>query len=421
MVEHVIKTAKSLNPQKIIIVYGHQGEQLVSALSHYSDLIFVEQKNQLGTGDAVRQALPELQGVDHVLILCGDAPLVKAETLQAFIKLAESSNTDLSIVTALAFPPTGLGRIVRDNRGHLKKIVEEKDATEEEKKITEFNTGIFWCSTQKLQEWLPKLTAENTQKEFYLTDIISFALQEKQQIPALLIESTTEALGCNDKKQLAVLERIYQQQQADLLMQQGVTLLDPARIDIRGEIKVGKDIEIDINVILEGEVILEDEVKIGPNVIIKHSTLQKGVEILANSVIENAIIGPRTTVGPFSRIRPGTTLAEEVRIGNFVEIKNSQIGHGTKINHLSYVGDATVGQKVNIGAGTITCNYDGKQKYRTIIEDEVFVGSDTQLIAPVTVGEGVTIGAGTTIVKDVPSHHLIHNKVEHRCVLKKET
>lgn len=420
MVAHVIKTAKKLNPQKIIVVNGHKGDLLIDALSQYPELIFAEQKDPKGTGDAVRQALQKVTDVKNVLILCGDAPLIKSESLQELINLARASQASLGIVTAHAHPPTGFGRILRDSRGQIIKIVEEKEASPEEKEITEINTGIFWCSTQKLQEWLPRLSAENAQKEFYLTDIVSFALQEKLTITSLLLESSTEALGINDKKQLALLERIYQAEQAEILMQHGVTLLDPARIDIRGEIKVGKDIEIDINVILQGNVVLEDEVNIGPNVIIKNSTLQKGTKILANSIIEDAIIGPHSAIGPFARIRPGTVTAEGVKIGNFVEIKNSQIGKGSKINHLSYVGDATVGKKVNIGAGTITCNYDGKQKHPTIIGDGAFIGSDTQLIAPVTIGEGVTIGAGTTVVKDVPPHHLIHNKIQHTCVEKEE-
>lgn len=419
MVAHVIQAVRDLKPQKIVIVYGHKGEQLKEALAQQSDITFAEQKTQQGTGHAVLQALPFVAS-EKVLILCGDAPLVKPESLQAFIQTVEAKNAQLGFVTANAYPPTGFGRIVRDKNGRMLRIVEEKEATSEEKKITEINTGIFWVATQKLNEWLPRLTADNAQKEYYLTDIVSLALQENADIATMLLSSSTEALGINDKQQLATMERIFQASRAEELMQQGVTLLDPARLDVRGSVNVGIDISIDVNVILQGNVTLEDGVKIGPNVVIKNSILQKGSEILANSVIDGATIGPHTVVGPFARVRPDTVTGEDVKIGNFVETKNAKIGNGTKINHLSYIGDAIIGQKVNIGAGTITCNYDGKQKHQTVIEDNVFIGSDTQLIAPVTIGRGTTIGAGTTVVKDVPANHLIHNQIQHRSVAKEK-
>lgn len=418
MIEHVIKTAQSLAPQKIVIVYGYQGEQLKAALAHYPDLIFVEQKEQQGTGHAVLQALPFMEGNKKVLILCGDAPLIQPETLQQFIQTAEESRAMIGVVTAKPYLPTGFGRIIRDKKGQIERIVEEKDASPAEKEITEINTGIFWVATQKLQEWLPQLTTTNTQKEYYLTDIIALAITEKLPIASTLLASSMEALGINDKQQLAMLERIYQAGQAQQLMQQGATVMDPSRLDIRGQVTVGKDVSIDINVILQGKVILEDNVNIGPNVMIKDSIIQKGAEILANSVIEEATIGPHSIVGPFARVRPGTLLGEHAKIGNFVEIKNAKIGEGSKINHLSYVGDAIVGQAVNIGAGVITCNYDGKNKHQTVIGNRVFIGSDVQLIAPITIGEGVTIGAGTTVVKDVPANVLIHNQIQHRMVEK---
>lgn len=420
MLEHVINSAKSLSPSEIVVVFGHQGELLKKSLGHHEDLKWVEQSETLGTGHAVLQALPKIAS-EWVLILCGDAPLVTSQMLNQFISHAVQQSADIDVVTAHVFPPTGLGRILRDNDGNVLKIVEEKEATEQEKNITEINTGIFWVSRQKLEKWLPSLSSENMQKEYYLTDIVSLALKENCPLTtfALEPEAWLDILGINDKKQLSFVERIYQGRQAERLMKQGVTLLDPARLDIRGSVVAGKDVVIDINVILQGKVVLEEGVSIGPNVIIKDATIQRGAEILANSVIEGAIIGPLATVGPFARIRPGTELKEKVKIGNFVELKKALVAEGSKINHLSYVGDAIVGKEVNIGAGTITCNYDGKHKFQTIIGDHTFIGSDTQLIAPVTVGENVTIGAGTTIVKDVPAHHLIHNQIHHRIVEKK--
>lgn len=419
MLEHVVLTAESLSPREVVVVSGQQGESLKEALNLHTELLWREQKEPLGTGHAVLQALPAISS-DYVLILCGDTPLITPQMLSTFIALVKDQSSQIGFITANVFPPTGLGRVIRDKAGKVLKVVEEKEASLEEKHITEINTGIFWGSRKRLETWLPSLSAENAQKEYYLTDIIALALQEKLDLMAYTLqpEASLDILGINTRKQMSLVERIYQGRQADHLMNQGVTLLDPARLDVRGEVTVGRDITIDANVILQGKVVIEDEVYIGPNVVIKDSIIQQGAEILANSVIEGATIGPQASIGPFARIRPGTVLKEKVKIGNFVEIKQTKVERGSKINHLSYVGDAIVGKSVNIGAGTITCNYDGKDKYQTIIGDKCFIGSDTQLIAPVTIGEDVTIGAGTTVVKDVPPHHLIHNKVEHRMVLK---
>lgn len=418
MVEHVIKTAETLAPKNILVVYGNQGEKLKAALSHHTNLIFVEQPEPKGTGNAVLNALPYLNEEEKVLILCADTPLISPPILQDFIRTTDDA--ELGILTAHAFPPAGLGRIIRDPKNQLIRIVEEKEASPEEREITEFNTGVYWVSTQKLRAWLPKLTCSNAQQEYYLTDIVPLALQENLEVRTFLTPSSTEVLGINDKQQLAVIERIYQISQAQNLMDKGVTVVDPARLDVRGKVHIGKDVRLDINVILEGEVTLEEGVNIGPNVIIKNAILKKGTEVLANSIIDGASIGPYASVGPFARIRPGTVLHEKAKVGNFVEIKNANIGESTKVNHLSYIGDAVLGKHVNIGAGTITCNYDGQHKYQTIIGDYAFIGSDTQIVAPITIGEGVTVGAGTTVLKDVPSYHLIHNIIQQRNVVKEK-
>lgn len=418
MIEHLISTVRKLNVSSIVLVQGYKGEQLKSALAHHSDLHWAIQRSQEGTGHAALQALPLIPNVDKILILCGDAPLIQTKTLMQFLELCQQS--DIGLITAKCNPPNGFGKIIRDKQGKVLRIVEEKDASEAEKAITEINTGIFCVSKNKLSEWLPKLNNQNAKKEYYLTDIVEMAIREGQEITTLTLENSFETLGVNDKQELAALERYYQKQQAIELMQQGVTLLDPDRLDIRGSLKVGQDVIIDANVLFEGDVILEDDVTIGPNVVIKNAVINKGAKILSHCVIEDARIGENACIGPFARLRPGSELAHDVKIGNFVEIKNSKIGKNSKINHLSYVGDATVGQNVNIGAGTITCNYDGKNKHQTIIGDGAFIGSDTQLIAPVTIGEYVTIGAGTTVVKDVPAYHLIHNLIKHRRVSKEE-
>jgi bifunctional UDP-N-acetylglucosamine pyrophosphorylase/glucosamine-1-phosphate N-acetyltransferase len=368
------------------------------------DLDWVEQRERLGTGHAVMQAAPNLQQVDRVLILYGDVPLISGSTLVSL--LAALNMTDLALLTVDLPDPTGYGRIVRDRDDRVVRIVEERDANERELDISEINTGIMAVTRKRLESWLERLENNNAQKEYYLTDIIALAVSEGVNIRVVHPVCEEEVMGVNDRLQLAYLERYYQSQLANELMRSGVTLTDPARIDIRGSLKTGRDIFLDYNTLFKGEVVLADGVKVGPNVIIKNSTIGENTEILANSVIEGAVIGEDCRIGPFARIRPETELADTVHVGNFVEIKKSQVATKSKINHLSYVGDSTVGSEVNIGAGTITCNYDGANKHRTVIGDRVFIGSDTQLVAPVTVADGATIGAGSTITRDAPAETL---------------
>ncbi len=414
LLERILLTVRKLTPHRIIIVHGSQGEKLKQALAHFPDLFWVQQDQQLGTGHAVRQALPEVGEVEKVLILNGDVPLISEETLTEFLEKTKKYN--IGLVTAKVENPEGLGRILRDDNNHIIGNIEEKDASPAEKQINEINTGIWNVSKTKLKSWLPQLTAYNAQKEYYLTDILQFAFKENEPIASLSPRANYEILGVNNKVELAALERQYQLLEAEKLMLQGATLLDPHRFDKRGEVTIGQDLTIDINVILEGKIELGNRLHIGPNVVIKNSIIHDDVHILANSHIDGAVIGSGCSIGPFARIRPGTALANDVKVGNFVEIKQTVVDSGSKINHLSYIGDATVGRNVNIGAGTITCNYDGKLKHKTTIGNEVFIGSDTQLIAPVTVGDGVLIGAGTTVTKDIPANQLIHNRIQHRSV-----
>ncbi len=403
MVSHVIDTAKGLGAEKIALVYGHGGDQVQQTIRD-AGLDWVEQAEQLGTGHAVEQALPNMSGMDHVLVLYGDVPLTSLATLQKLIDL--SSKTALALLTVKLEDPSGYGRIVRDSAGGVKSIVEQKDATPEQLSIQETNTGILIAEGSRLQQWIARLDSNNAQGEFYLTDIVAMAVDEQVAVETAHAESLSEVSGVNDRVQLAALERDYQQIQAESLMRQGVTLIDPARIDIRGEVKVGQDITIDINVILEGQVSIGQGVRIGANSVIRNSTIASGVWIKENCVIENAIVGEESIIGPFARLRPDTELAARVHIGNFVEIKKTTVDEGSKINHLSDIGDAVVGKTVNIGAGTITCNYDGVNKSQTTIEDRAFIGSDTQLVAPVTVRAGSTIGAGSTITREAPTETL---------------
>lgn len=410
----ILNTVNQINPKQIVVIHGHQGDQLKKAFVAVNTLTWVAQAEQLGTGHAVLQALPAIDEVEQVLITYGDVPLITFETLK---RLLETTKKDeIGFITVDMENPTGFGRILRDKTGQVIRIVEEKETTPEEKKIKEINAGFFVVPSKLLKKWIPNITAQNTQKEYYLPEIIPMAVSEGVAIKTIAPHADWEVTGINNKVQLAELERIFQKEQAIRLMQQGVTLLDPARFDNRGDLTVGKDVVIDINVIIEGKVILGDCVTIGPNVCLKDTVIQDGVHIFANSFIEGATIGEGCNVGPFARLREGTILSKHARIGNFVEIKNSTIGSASKINHLSYVGDASVGREVNIGAGTITCNYDGKKKNKTVIGDHVFIGSDTQLIAPVTIGEGVTVGAGTTVTRDIPANYLVHNRIEHRSV-----
>jgi bifunctional UDP-N-acetylglucosamine pyrophosphorylase/glucosamine-1-phosphate N-acetyltransferase len=403
LLQHVISTAKALNPHRIAVVYGHGGEQVPAAFPE-DGLTRTEQAEQLGTGHAVEQALPALKEVDRVLVLYGDVPLIRESTLSTLVDVA--GDTDLALLTVELENPTGYGRIVRAEGGAIQRIVEQKDATPEELAIREINTGILVVDRPRLEQWIEQLENDNAQGEFYLTDIVEAAVKEGVDVHSAQPADFDEVKGVNDRMQLAELERHYQRRQAEQLMRQGVTLRDPARFDLRGSLSVGQDVEIDINVLLEGNVSLGDGVRIGANTVIRNSSVEAGTQINENCVIEEATIGSECRIGPFSRIRPQTVLAESVRIGNFVEIKKSDVDEGSKINHLSYVGDSSVGKGVNIGAGTITCNYDGANKHKTIIGDYAFIGSDTQLVAPVEVGAGATIGAGSTITQDAPAETL---------------
>lgn len=404
LLRHVYDMSYQLNNNAIKIVYGH-GANLVRKVLADIDVSWVEQKQQLGTGHAVQQVSDQISDSDIVLILYGDVPLLKLATVKGL--LANVSDKTLALLTVNLKNPIGYGRIVRDSSGKVIKIVEEKDASITEKKIVEGNTGIMAVQGNKLKKWLNQLSNHNAQGEYYLTDIIEMAVADQITIITTQPESVDEVLGVNNRIQLSHLERVYQQEQAIMLMERGVTLMDPARFDLRGTIvELGIDIVCDVNVIIEGENSIGNNVIIGANTHIKNSSIGDNVEILANCIIENSVVGQGSKIGPYARLRPETVLAENVHIGNFVELKKSTVASFSKINHLSYIGDATVGAQVNIGAGTITCNYDGVNKFRTIIEDGAFIGSDTQLIAPVTVGKNATIGAGSTITRDSPENQL---------------
>ncbi len=408
MLEHVVDTARQLDAQCIQVVYGHGGGAVQGALAHL-DVTWVEQDRQLGTGHAVAQALPQVAAHDTVLVLYGDVPLIGVDTLRRVIAAAQDNG--LGLLTVVLDDPRGYGRILRDAQGNVVRIVEEKDATDEQRQVREINTGILAASGEKLQKWIAALDNNNAQGEYYLTDIIAMAVCDGVKVVPVAPASVAETLGVNNRVQLAEAERYYQRMQVEKLMLQGMTLRDPARCDVRGEVNVGTDIIVDVNVIFEGTVSLGNGVRIGANTVIRNTTIGDHVEIFENCVIENAVIGPHSRIGPFARIRPDTHLADHVHIGNFVEIKKTHVGQDSKINHLSYVGDAVVGRNVNIGAGTITCNYDGANKYQTVIGDNVFVGSDSQLVAPVTIGEGATIGAGSTITRDTPPGELTLSRV----------
>jgi bifunctional UDP-N-acetylglucosamine pyrophosphorylase/glucosamine-1-phosphate N-acetyltransferase len=402
MVEHVIDAAADLGADSTILVIGHGADQVRETVTR--EVQYVEQKEQLGTGHAVQQAVPLLDADDTVLIAYGDVPLTKTETLQQLI--TEVTDSNMALLTVHMDDPQGYGRIVRDTFGNLLGIVEQKDATGEQLKITEVNTGIFAARASLLGELLDKIDNNNAQNEYYLTDVFSLAVEQGMTVSTHHPQHIWETSGVNSRLQLAELERIYQRNQADALMADGVTLRDPGRIDIRGTLVAGQDSLIDINCVFEGEVSLGENVSIGPNCVISNATIADGTVIRANTVIEDSVVGAGCTIGPFARLRPGAELKEDAHIGNFVEIKKSVINKGSKVNHLSYVGDSIVGEKVNIGAGTITCNYDGANKHQTVIEDGVFIGSCTQLVAPVTVKENATIGAGSTITKEVAASQL---------------
>jgi bifunctional UDP-N-acetylglucosamine pyrophosphorylase / glucosamine-1-phosphate N-acetyltransferase len=404
LLEHVYDMSKQLPDNKIKIVYGHGGELVRESLNQL-EATWIEQKQQLGTGHAVQQVTDQIADADTVLILYGDVPLLKLTTVQAL--LANVSDESLGLLTVQLTDPKGYGRIVRNTSGQVQKIVEEKDTSDNEKLIKEVNTGIMAMKGGKLKSWLSQIKTNNAQGEYYLTDIIEMAVGEHISVITNQPSTEDEVMGVNNRMQLSHLERVYQKEQAESLMEQGVTLRDPSRFDLRGSLEsLGQDIEIDINVILEGKNKIGSSVTIGANTRIKNSVIGDYVEILDNCVIEDAVIGAGSRIGPFARLRPETVLGTNVHIGNFVEIKKSDVAEKSKINHLSYIGDTTVGSNVNIGAGTITCNYDGANKFRTVIEDGAFIGSDTQLVAPVTVGKNATIGAGSTITKDSPENQL---------------
>ena len=403
MLQHVMDSANALSPSKMCVIYGHGGGTVPSAFPE-SSAIWAKQEPQLGTGHAVMQAIPHLEQDGLTLILYGDVPLTRAETLTALTDVAKTGK--LAVLTIELADPTGYGRIVRDGKGNITGIVEHKDATPEQHKIREVNTGIMAVPTQRLSRWLSQLKNDNAQKEYYLTDIIAMAVSENVPVAAVHPSAEWETLGINSKVQLAQLERTHQSNIAQALLERGVTLADPARIDVRGTLTCGNDVFIDINCVFEGNVTLGDNVSIASGCVLKNVTIANDTQIAPYSVLDDAIVGADCRIGPYARLRPGTKLADGAHVGNFVELKNTELGKGSKANHLAYVGDATVGSNVNIGAGTITCNYDGANKYRTIIEDDVFIGSDTQLVAPVTVRKGATLGAGTTLTKDAPAGEL---------------
>ncbi|MRR49892.1 MAG: UDP-N-acetylglucosamine diphosphorylase/glucosamine-1-phosphate N-acetyltransferase [Rhodocyclaceae bacterium] len=402
MLARVIDTARSLSPSRIVVVYGHGGERVREALAA-PDLQWAKQEPQLGTGHAVLQALPHLDPARPTLVLYGDVPLTTGETLARLLRMATDGG--LALLTVHLDNPRGYGRIVRAN-GKVQRIVEEKDADDAERAIREINTGILVAPTTALQHWLPTLGNRNAQGEYYLTDIVALAVGEGLEVSATHPDQAWETEGVNSKRQLAELERIHQRNRANDLLDAGVSLADPNRIDIRGELICGRDVSIDVGCVFEGSVELADGVSVGPHCVLKNAKIAAGARILAFCHVEGAEVGAASVIGPYARLRPGAVLAEDVHIGNFVEVKNSTIAAHSKANHLAYVGDATVGQRVNVGAGTITCNYDGANKFRTVIEDDVFIGSDTQLVAPVTVGRGATLGAGTTLTKDAPADTL---------------
>ncbi|WP_136417907.1 bifunctional UDP-N-acetylglucosamine diphosphorylase/glucosamine-1-phosphate N-acetyltransferase GlmU [Herbaspirillum sp. ST 5-3] len=402
LLSHVIETARALSPTTLCIIYGHGGEAVPESLAS-SDIVFAKQEPQLGTGHAVMQAVPHLRDDVPTLVLYGDVPLTTRNSLQQLLDSAGSNK--LAVLTVELQDPTGYGRIVR-RQGNIVGIVEQKDASETERAIREVNTGIMVAPTAHLKKWLATLSNDNAQREYYLTDIVARAVADGVPVVSAQPSAVWETLGVNSKVQLAELERIHQRNIADALLEQGVTLADPARIDVRGALTCGRDVTIDVNCVFEGQVELEEGTTIGAHCVIKNARIARGAEIKPFCHIEGAVVGADSIIGPYARLRPGTELAEDVHIGNFVEVKNSQIAAHSKANHLAYLGDASIGSRVNIGAGTITCNYDGANKYRTVIEDDVFIGSDSQLVAPVRVGKGANLGAGTTLTKDAPEGKL---------------
>ncbi len=410
MLGHVIDSARKLEPKGIHVVIGHGAETVRERLAA-DDLNFVLQAEQLGTGHAVAQALPQLTA-ERVLILYGDVPLIEVETLQRLLEKVKDDQ--LALLTVELDDPTGYGRIVRDAEGVVKAIVEHKDATPEQRAIREGNTGILAVPGKRLADWLGRLSNNNAQGEYYLTDVIAMAVADGLVVATEQPHDAMEVQGANDRIQLSELERHFQKRAARRLMTQGVTLLDPDRFDLRGEVSIGRDVLIDVNVIFEGRVVIEDGVRIGPNCVIKDSTLRRGAVVKANSHLEGADLGEGADCGPFARLRPGAVLGARAHVGNFVELKNAVMGEGAKAGHLAYLGDAEIGARTNIGAGTITCNYDGANKFRTVMGEDVFIGSNSSLVAPLTLGDGVTTGAGSTITQDVPADTLAVGRAKQR-------
>jgi bifunctional UDP-N-acetylglucosamine pyrophosphorylase/glucosamine-1-phosphate N-acetyltransferase len=409
MLAHVLDRARSLLPKRLVVVHGHGGDQVQTRLAG-NDITWALQMPQLGTGHAVMQAAPALDESVPTLILYGDVPLTRADTLARLCEAARaepdgSRGEQLAILTQLLDDPTGYGRIVREG-GHIVRIVEQKDADEATRAIGEVNTGIMVVPTVALKRWLGELSNDNAAQEYYLTDVVARAVADGLPVVAVHPADAWETLGVNSKVQLAELERIHQRNLALGLLEAGVTLIDPARLDVRGELACGADVSIDVNCVFEGTVTLADGVSIGPNCVVRDTRIEAGAQILAFTHIDGAQIGPGARIGPYARLRPGTVLGADTHVGNFVELKNARLDTQAKANHLAYVGDAVVGKRVNIGAGTITCNYDGVNKFQTVIEDDAFIGSDTQLVAPVTVGAGATLGAGTTLTRDAPAGKL---------------
>jgi bifunctional UDP-N-acetylglucosamine pyrophosphorylase/glucosamine-1-phosphate N-acetyltransferase len=408
LLEHVLGAARELQPRSICVVYGHGGEAVREALPKHTqaqanEIAWAKQEPQLGTGHAVMQAVGHLDDRAPTLVLYGDVPLTRVDTLR---RLIAAAGQGLGILTVNLADATGYGRIVRDAQNRVQRIVEQKDAGADERKIREVNTGIMVIPTPRLKTWLSKLGNHNAQKEYYLTDIVALAVAEGVPIATAQPDAEWETLGVNSRAQLAELERVHQGEIARRLLDEGVALADPARIDVRGTLTAGKDCDIDVNCVFEGEVALGDKVSIGPHCVLKNVRIASGTRVEAFCHMEDAQVGSNCRIGPYARLRPAAVLAEDVHIGNFVEVKKSDIGVGSKANHLAYIGDTTIGKNVNVGAGTITCNYDAVNKHRTIIEDDVFIGSDTQLVAPVRVGRGATLGAGTTLTKDAPPGQL---------------
>ncbi|MEN2837938.1 Bifunctional protein GlmU [Mannheimia haemolytica] len=410
MVKHVIDTAKQLDAQQIHLIYGHGADLLKARLSE-EPVNWVFQAEQLGTGHAMQQAAPFFADDENIVMLYGDAPLITKATLERLI--AAKPENGIALLTVELENPTGYGRIIREN-GSVVAIVEQKDANEAQLKVKEVNTGVMVASGASFKKWLKNLNNNNAQGEYYITDVIAMANQEGFKVQAVQATEFMEVEGANNRLQLAALERFYQKREAEKLLLAGVTIIDPSRFDLRGTVTHGKDVQIDVNVILEGEIKLGNNVKIGASCVLKNCEIGDNVEIKPYSVIEDSIVGAKSAIGPFSRLRPGAELAEETHIGNFVEIKKATIGKGSKVNHLTYVGDAEIGKECNIGAGVITCNYDGANKFKTIIGDNVFVGSDSQLIAPVTIASGSTIGAGATVTKDIAENELVISRVPQR-------